>query len=70
MEKILVRGHFLTVFMVCFVSFISVAIAAIGFLLGDFQAVLYAVIAEMCGLFMTDVFTDAMRQQREGFPKA
>jgi len=40
-------------------------IAIVGFVLGDFQAVLYSAVLEMCGLFIISVMIDAIHQQIE-----
>lgn len=39
--------------------------AGAGFVLGDFQAILFAVILEMCGLFVVGLFLDGQLQQIE-----
>lgn len=36
-----------------------------GFVLGEFQAILFAVILEMCGLFVVGLFLDGQLQQIE-----
>ena len=40
-------------------------IMGLGFVLGDFQAVLFSLIFEMCGLFVIGLFLDGQIQQME-----
>lgn len=67
MEKYIVRKGVLSAALVVIVSFVSGFIAVTGFVLGDFQAVLYSAILEMCGLFIICVMIDAIQQQIEDF---
>lgn len=46
-------------------SFVCGFIAIAGFVLGDFQAVLYSAVLEMCGIFVVCIMTDAIQQQIE-----
>ena len=48
-------------------SFVCGIIAIAGFLLGDFQAVLYSAALEMCGLFIICIMIDSIQQQIEDF---
>lgn len=53
--------------LVLITSFVCGIIAIVGFLLGDFQAVLYSAVLEMCGLFIICLMIDAIQQQIEDF---
>lgn len=65
MEKYIVRKGVLSAALVTLVSFVCGIIAIAGFVLGDFQAVLYSAILEMCGLFIICVMVDYIQQQIE-----
>lgn len=65
MEKYIVRKCVLSAALVTIVSFVCGIIAIAGFLLGDFQAMLYSAILEMCGLFIVWIMSDAIQQQIE-----
>lgn len=65
MEKYIVRKGVLSAALITIVSFICGFIAIVGFVLGDFQAVLYSAVLEMCGLFIISVMIDAIHQQIE-----
>lgn len=65
MEKYIVRKGVLSAALMLVVSFLSGIIAVAGFVLGDFQAVLYSAILEMCGLFIICIMIDAIQQQIE-----
>lgn len=65
MEKYIVRKGVLSAALITIVSFICDFIAIVGFVLGDFQAVLYSAVLEMCGLFIISVMIDAIQQQIE-----
>lgn len=65
MEKYIVRKGVLSAALITIVSFICGFIAIVGFVLGDFQAVLYSAVLEMCGLFIISVMIDAIQQQIE-----
>ena len=65
MEKYILRKCVLSAALVAIVSFVCGIIAVAGFLLGDFQAVLYSAILEMCGLFIVWIMSDAIQQQIE-----
>lgn len=62
MEKRISNGV-LSAALVLVTSFVCGIIAIVGFVLGDFQAVLYSAILEMCGLFIICVMIDAIQQQ-------
>lgn len=66
MEKRISKGV-LSAALVLITSFVCGIIAIVGFLLGDFQAVLYSAILEMCGLFIICLMIDAIQQQIEDF---
>lgn len=66
MEKRISKGV-LSAALILVTSFVCGIIAIAGFLLGDFQAVLYSAILEMCGLFIISVMIDAIHQQIEDF---
>ena len=63
MEKYIVRKGVLSAALVLVTSFVCGIIAIVGFVLGDFQAVLYSAILEMCGLFIIAIMIDAIQQQ-------
>lgn len=65
MEKYIVRKCVLSAALVTIVSFVCGIIAIVGFVLGDFQAVLYSAILELCGLFIVWIMSDAIQQQIE-----
>lgn len=65
MEKYIVRKGVLSAALVLVTSFVCGFIAIAGFVLGDFQAVLYSAVLEMCGLFIISVMIDAIQQQIE-----
>lgn len=65
MEKYIVRKDVLSAALATIVSFVCGFIAIVGFVLGDFQAVLYSAVLEMCGLFIICIMTDAIQQQIE-----
>lgn len=66
MEKRISKGV-LSAALVLITSFVCGIIAIVGFLLGDFQAVLYSAALEMCGLFIICLMIDAIQQQIEDF---
>lgn len=66
MEKRISKGV-LSAALVLITSFVCGIIAIVGFLLGDFQAVLYSALLEMCGLFIICLMIDAIQQQIEDF---
>lgn len=66
MEKRISKGV-LSAALVLITSFVCGIIAIVGFLLGDFQAVLYSAVLEMCGLFVICLMIDAIQQQIEDF---
>lgn len=65
MEKYIVRKGVLSAALVLVTSFVCGIIAIVGIVLGDFQAVLYSAILEMCGLFIVWIMTDVIQQQIE-----
>ena len=65
MEKYIVRKGVLSAALVAIVSFVCGIVAIAGFLLGDFQAVLYSAALEMCGLFIICIMIDAIQKQIE-----
>ena len=67
MEKYIVRKGVLSAALVLVTSFVCGFIAIVGFVLGDFQAVLCSLILEMCGLFVIGLFLDGQIQQMEDF---
>lgn len=67
MEKYIVRKGVLSAALVLVTSFVCGIIAIAGFLLGDFQSVLYSAALEMCGLFIICIMIDAIQQQIEDF---
>ena len=62
MEKRISKGV-LSAALVLVTSFVCGIIAILGFLLGDFQAVLYSAVLEMCGLFIICIMIDSIHQQ-------
>ena len=66
MEKRISKGV-LYAALVLVTSFVCGVIAIVGFVLGDFQAVLYSAALEMCGLFIISVMIDSIQQQIEDF---
>ena len=67
MEKYIVRKGVLSAARVAVVSFVCGFIAIVGFVLGDFQAVLYSAVLEMCGIFVICIMIDTIQQQIEDF---
>lgn len=67
MEKYIVRKCVLSAALVLVTSFVCGIIAIAGFLLEDFQAVLYSAALEMCGLFIISVMIDSIQKQIEDF---
>ena len=65
MEKYIVRKGVLYAALVAVVSFVCGFIAIVGFVLGDFQAVLYSSVLEMCGIFVIYIMIDTIQQQIE-----
>ena len=65
MEKYIVRKGVLSAALVSIVSFVCGFIAIVGFVLGDFQAVLYSAVLEMCGIFVICIMIDSIQQQIE-----
>ena len=65
MEKYIVRKGVLSAALVLVTSFVCGIIAILGFLLGDFQAVLYSAVLEMCGIFVICIMIDTIQQQIE-----
>lgn len=65
MEKYIVRKGVLSAALVLVTSFVCGIIAIVGFVLGDFQAVLYSAVLEMCGLFIISVMIDYIQKQIE-----
>ena len=66
MEKRISKGV-LSAALILVTSFVCGIIAIVGFLLGDFQAVLYSAALEMCGIFVICIMIDAIHQQIEDF---
>lgn len=64
MEKRISKGV-LSAALILVTSFVCGIIAIAGFVLGDFQAVLYSAVLEMCGLFIISVMIDSIQQQIE-----
>ena len=62
MEKRISKGV-LSAALILVTSFVCGIIAIAGFLLGDFQAVLYSAVLEMFVLFIICIMIDAIRQQ-------
>ena len=67
MEKYIVRKGVLSAALILVTSFVCGIIAIVGFVLGDFQAVLYSAALEMCGLFIICIMIDSIQQQIEDF---
>ena len=65
MEKYIVRKGVLSAALALVASFVCGFIAIVGFVLGDFQAVLYSAVLEMCGIFVICIMIDAIHQQIE-----
>ena len=65
MEKYIVRKGVLSAALVAIVSFVCGFIAIVGFVLGDFQAVLYSAVLEMCGIFVICIMIDSIQQKIE-----
>lgn len=65
MEKYIVRNGVLSAALLLVTSFVCGIIAIVGFVLGDFQAVLYSAVLEMCGLFIIAIMIDSIQQQIE-----
>ena len=65
MEKYIVRKGVLSAALVLVTSFVCGIIAIVGFALGDFQAVLYSAVLEMCGIFVICIMIDAIQKQIE-----
>ena len=65
MEKYIVSKGVLSAALVLVTSFVCGIVAIVGFVLGDFQAVLYSAVLEMCGLFIISVMIDSIQQQIE-----
>ena len=66
MEKRISKGV-LSAALILVTSFVCGIIAIAGFLLGDFQAVLYSAVLEMCGIFIVYLIVDGIQQQIEDF---
>lgn len=64
MEKRISKGV-LSAALILVTSFVCGIIAIAGFLLGDFQAVLYSAVLEMCGLFIICIMIDSIQKQIE-----
>ena len=64
MEKRISKGV-LSSALILVTSFVCGFIAIVGFVLGDFQAVLYSAVFEMCGIFVICIMIDAIHQQIE-----
>ena len=62
MEKRISKGV-LSAALMLVTSFVCGIIAIAGFLLGDFQAVLYSAVLEMCGLFIIAIMIDSIQKQ-------
>ena len=65
MEKYIVRKGVLSAALILVTSFVCGIIAIVGFVLGDFQAVLYSAVLEMCGIFVICIMIDTIQQQIE-----
>ena len=65
MEKYIVRNGVLSAALVLVTSFVCGIIAIVVFVLGDFQAVLYSAVLEMCGIFVICIMIDSIQQQIE-----
>ena len=66
MEKRISKGVLYTA-LILITSFVCGIISIAGFLLGDFQAVLYSAALEMCGLFIICIMIDSIQQHIEDF---
>lgn len=64
MERFSKKSVFLSAIVLSAVCFF---LMGVGFVLGDFQAVLYSLILEMFGLFVIGLFLDGQIQQMEDF---
>ena len=64
MKKRISKGV-LSAALILVTSFVCGIIAIAGFLLGDFQAVLYSAVLEMCCLFIICIMIDSIQQQIE-----
>ena len=64
MEKRISKGV-LSAALILVTSFVCGIIAIVGFVLGDFQAVLYSAVLEMCGIFVICTMIDSIQQQIE-----
>ena len=64
MEKRISKGV-LSAALILVTSFVCGIIAIAGFLLGDFQAVLYSAALEICGLFIICIMIDGIKKQIE-----
>ena len=62
MEKRISKGV-LSAALILVTSFVCGIIAIVGFVLGDFQAVLYSAALEMCGLFIIAIMIDTIQSQ-------
>ena len=65
MEKYIVRKGVLSAALVAIVSFVCGFISIVGFVLGDFQAVLYSAVLEMCGIFVICIMIDTIQHKIE-----
>ena len=65
MEKYIVSKGVLSATLVLVTSFVCGIVAIVGFVLGDFQAVLYSAVLEMCGLFIIAIMIDTIQSQIE-----
>ena len=65
MEKYIVRKGVLSAALVLVTSFVCGIVAVVGFVLGDFHAVLYSAVLEMCGIFVICIMIDTIQQQIE-----
>ena len=65
MEKYIVRKGVLSAALILVTSFVCGFIAIVGFALGDFQAVLYSAVLEMCGIFVICIMIDSIQKQIE-----
>lgn len=64
MERFSKKSVFLSAIVL---SAVCIFLMGVGFVLGDFQAVLYSLILEMFGLFVIGLFLDGQIQQMEDF---
>lgn len=67
MEKIKLEKSVLAFVQTIILSVVAAFIGGFGFVLGDIQAVLYAVILEMMGLFCIGLFVDNFDAQIEEY---